>query len=135
MFIFIDINAVFVNYYLHYKNEILRGKDMGTYAVADAIEKLADNFKYAIGAMNQIEKEKLAFEKEKFEFNKQQLDINNERYNNECKHDWHVVGSVAGTKAQYKVYVCSKCGAQQTEKTIIGRDGTYDICLIDETND
>lgn len=52
-----------------------------------------------------------------------------------CEHDWRIVGSVAGTKAQYQVFVCSKCGAQQTQKTIIGRDGTYAVCLIDETND
>lgn len=43
---------------------------MSTYAIADAINNLADNLKYAIGARNQIEKEKLAFEKEKFELNK-----------------------------------------------------------------
>lgn len=52
-----------------------------------------------------------------------------------CDHDWYVAGSAAGTKAKYRVLICSKCGAQQTEKTVKGRDGTYDVCLIDETSD
>lgn len=54
---------------------------MSTYAIADAINKFADNFKYAIGAKNQIEKEKLAFEKEKFEFEKKK------EQKEQCKHE------------------------------------------------
>lgn len=112
---------------------------MSTYAIASAIEKFADNFKYAIGAMNQVEKEKLAFEKEKFEFGKQQSDTNNKQDKHEleceCEHDWRIVGSVEGTVAMYQVFVCPKCGAQQTRKTIRGSNGVCRVYLIDETSD
>lgn len=112
---------------------------MSMYAIASAIEKFANNFREVIREKNAIEKDKLYFEKEKFEFSKQRLNLSNEQNNYEseyeCEHDWRIVGSVAGTKAQYQVFVCSKCGAQQTKKTIIGRDGTYAVCFIDETND
>ena len=112
---------------------------MSTYAIADAINKFADNFKCAIGAKNQIEKDRLAFEKEKFEFSKQRLNTkehnNNRRNNSECEHAWRIVGSVQGTVAMYRVFVCPKCGAQQTEKTIKDSNGTCHVCLIDETSD
>jgi hypothetical protein len=112
---------------------------MSTYAIADAINKFADNFKYAIGAKNQIEKERLEFEKEKFEFSKQQSDTNDKQDKHEleckCKHDWRFVGSVQGTVAMYRVYVCPICGAQQTEKTIKDSNGVCHVCLIDETGD
>ncbi len=111
---------------------------MSTYAIADAINKFAENFKYAISEKNKVEKEKLAFEKEKFEFGKQRLNAkehnNNRRNNSECEHDWRVVGSVQGTVAMYRVFVCPKCGAQQTEKTIKDSNGTCHIYLIDETS-
>ena len=50
MSINIDINKI--------KTEILRGKDMSTYAIADAIEKFAKNFKEVVSEKNKIEKEK-----------------------------------------------------------------------------
>lgn len=43
---------------------------MSTYAIADAIDKFAKNFKEVVSEKNQIEKEKLAFEKEKYDFKK-----------------------------------------------------------------
>lgn len=53
----------------------------------------------------------------------------------ECKHEWHVVGSVAGTKSRYEVFVCPKCGRQETRKTIFNRkDGTYKVVILDEDN-
>lgn len=53
-----------------------------------------------------------------------------------CKqHEWHVVGSVTGTKARYEVFVCSKCGEQETRKTIFNsKDGTYKVVILDEDN-
>lgn len=119
---------------------------MSTYAMAGAIEKFAKNFKDAANEKNKIEKAKLDFEKEKFEFYKQQhilpSDTNKSNVNKcniskcelECDHNWLDVGSVAGTKAKYKVFICEKCGAQQTEKTVLDRENnTYKIFLMDET--
>lgn len=49
-----------------------------------------------------------------------------------CNHDWNVVGTVAGTKAQYRVYICSKCKAQRTEKTVKDEDCSCRVYLIEE---
>lgn len=50
-----------------------------------------------------------------------------------CEHKWHVVGSVTGTKSRYEVFVCSKCGEQQTRKTIFNKeDNTYKVVILDE---
>ena len=50
-----------------------------------------------------------------------------------CQHEWHTVGSVAGTKARYTVHVCSKCGAQQTQRQVFNKkDGTYKIYVLDD---
>lgn len=50
----------------------------------------------------------------------------------ECKHDWHIVGSVAGTKAKYEVFVCSKCGKQRTCRASFNKDKTdYIITILD----
>lgn len=76
---------------------------MSTYAIADAINNLADNLKYAIGARNQIEKEKLAFEKEKFDFYKQQLNPDTKPI---CEHEWRYKGQAVNGHH----YVCIKCG-------------------------
>ena len=52
-----------------------------------------------------------------------------------CKHEWHVVGSVAGTKARYEVFVCSKCGEQQTRRTKFNKDKcTYTVTILDDEN-
>lgn len=52
-----------------------------------------------------------------------------------CKHEWHMVGSVGGTKARYKVCVCSKCGEQQTERMVFNKkDGTYKVFILDDEN-
>lgn len=63
---------------------------MSTYAIADAIEKFANNFKYTIEARNQIEKEKLAFEKEKLEYYKaieeEKFKLNKPK--KDCNHNW-----------------------------------------------
>ena len=84
---------------------------MSTYAIADAINKLADNIKYAIGAKNQIEKDKLAFEKEKFEIHKQKQEQN-------CNHEWTSCGAAMITVKSpttpigcYEYLVCTKCGS------------------------
>lgn len=61
---------------------------MSTYAIADAIETFAKNFKEAINEKNKIEKEKLAFEKEKYGFNKA---LKEERLKpKNCCHSWVV---------------------------------------------
>lgn len=50
-----------------------------------------------------------------------------------CEHEWYKVGSVAGTKARYTVFVCSKCGKQETRKQIFNKkDGTYKIYVLDD---
>lgn len=52
-----------------------------------------------------------------------------------CEHEWHVVGSVTGTKSRYEVFICPKCGQQETRKTIFNRkNGTYKVVILDEDN-
>lgn len=87
---------------------------MSTYAIADAINKFADNFKYAIGEKNQIEKEKLAFEKEKFEYYKA---FEEQQLESCCKHDWHINGRLFGKEARYTMHTCSNCGKEEILKT------------------
>lgn len=103
---------------------------MSTYAIADAINKLADNIKYAIGERNQIEKDKLAFEKEKFEFEKKKEQYNKElqdenlddlisnHIKNQCNHNWKFESYVCFPQdmCYMKKYVCSKCGETKTEE-------------------
>ena len=53
----------------------------------------------------------------------------------QCEHDWHMVGSVGGTKARYRVFVCSKCGEQQTERIIFNKkDDMYKVFILDDEN-
>ena len=59
---------------------------MSTYAIADAIETFAKNFKEAINEKNKIEKEKLAFKKEKYDFNKALKEEKLKPKN--CYHNW-----------------------------------------------
>lgn len=91
---------------------------MSTYAIADAINNLADNLKYAIGARNQTEKDKLEFEKEKFEFyrafEEEKLKLSN--YDN-CDHKWISHGAAMITVESpttpigcYEYLICEKCG-------------------------
>lgn len=84
---------------------------MSTYAIADAINKLADNFKYAIGAKNQIEKDKLAFEKEKFEFEKKKEEC---KHKEECEHEWEITGTSINSFDVVHHYTCSKCGKKKS---------------------
>lgn len=104
---------------------------MSTYAIADAIEKFANNFKYAIEAKNQIEKEKnqvekekLAFEKEKFEYYKEQLNLSesNNKQNEEmsygcevsCNHDWIYDCSIVDMLGCKERHRCRLCGEFKT---------------------
>lgn len=51
----------------------------------------------------------------------------------ECKHEWRIVGSVAGTKAKYDVFVCPKCGKQQTRRTTFNKEGDgYIVTILDD---
>ena len=96
---------------------------MSTYAIADAIEKFANNFKYAIDAKNQIEKEKLAFEKEKFEYYRKQLNLNesNNKPNKEdkvrCNHDWIYDCSVTDLLGRRERHRCRLCGELKVIET------------------
>lgn len=91
---------------------------MSTYAIADAIEKLAKNFKEVVSEKNKIEKEKLAFEKEKFEFNKQQLKLTSDALDYEhktlCNHDWRFECSLVNMTGCGERYRCAKCGETKT---------------------
>lgn len=125
MSIIIDKNGVNVYKYGHYKTDILRGKYMSTYAIADAIEKFAENFKYAVGARNQIEKDKLAFEKEKFEYYKKQLNESNNKQSVQmsygcevpCRHDWVYDCSVVDILGRKERHRCRLCGEFKTVET------------------
>ena len=92
---------------------------MSTYAIADAINKLADNLKYAIGTKNQIEKEKFEFykalEEEKFKLNNQHLDLDTTQIEHDC--NWIVSKAEAVTKEEagcvtYYTQRCSVCGKE-----------------------
>lgn len=51
----------------------------------------------------------------------------------QCKHEWHMVGSVGGTKARYIVFVCCKCGKQQTQRQVFNKEnGTYKLFVLDD---
>lgn len=95
---------------------------MSTYAIADAIEKFARNFKEVISEKNKIEKEKLKLEKEKFEFNKQQLELNIELHNkesiNKCNHNWKYESTSYSPKdmCYTQKYICTWCGETKTEE-------------------
>ena len=100
---------------------------MSTYAIADAIEKFANNFKYAIEAKNQIEKEKLAFEKEKFEYYKKQLNLSesDNKQNIEasygcevpCIHDWIYDCTIVDLLGRKERHRCRLCGEFRTIET------------------
>lgn len=47
-----------------------------------------------------------------------------------CEHEWHVVGSAAGTKSRYEVFVCPKCGEQQTRRTSFNKEKNGYIMTI-----
>jgi hypothetical protein len=96
---------------------------MSTYAIANAIEKFANNFKYAIDAKNQIEKEKLAFEKEKFEYYRKQLNLNesdnkpNKEDKVRCNHDWIYDCSVIDLLGRRERHRCRLCGELKVVET------------------
>lgn len=96
---------------------------MSTYAIADAIEKFANNFKYAIDAKNQIEKEKLAFEREKFEYYRKQLNLNesNNKPNTEdkarCNHDWIYDCAIVDLLGRREQHRCRLCGELKVVET------------------
>lgn len=100
---------------------------MSTYAIADAINKLADNFKYAISEKNKIEREKLEFEKEKFEFNKKQLNLSepDNKSNTEkdyegkvrCNHDWVYDCTVTDLLGRREHHRCRLCGQLKVIET------------------
>lgn len=74
---------------------------MSTYAIASAIEKLAENFKKVMDDKNQIERERLEFEKDKFK----QLS------NTECNHDWELSDEwIEDNNIILQRYLCKKCG-------------------------
>ena len=87
---------------------------MSTYAIASAIEKLANNFKEVISEKNKIEKEKLALEKEKFELNKQHLNL---KIKPTCNHNWQFQSSYYSESRMCHVnnYVCAYCGETKEE--------------------
>jgi predicted SprT family Zn-dependent metalloprotease len=91
---------------------------MSTYAIADAIERLAKNFKEAVSEKNKIEREKLEFEREKFEFDKQQLKSTSGTLDYECKtfcnHDWRFECSLVNMTGCGERYRCAKCGDTKT---------------------
>lgn len=114
---------------------------MSTYAIADAINKLADNLRYAIDASNQIEKEKLALEKEKLELSKQQekttknssqppAEFPTELHSDGCVHDWKLAGRLFGTKSRYTMWLCSKCNEEHTYKTYQDEDNRWITHII-----
>ena len=49
---------------------------------------------------------------------------------NKCEHDWHLVGTLTGTKSMYKTYICTKCGEEETHRTIKNDDGTFDVTVL-----
>lgn len=74
---------------------------MSTYAIASAIEKLAQNFKEVMDEKNKIERERLEFEKEKFK----------QITNPECDHEWEIYYKACTRyDDDYDVYRCKKCG-------------------------
>lgn len=92
---------------------------MSTYHIADAIEKLANNFKEVMDEKNRIEREKLEFEKERFK----QLTLS-EHQQEECEHNWVYTDSTFDPSFMeyYTAYTCSKCGKTKTEvKSSISR--------------
>lgn len=53
-----------------------------------------------------------------------------------CEHKWNRVGSVAGTKARYEVYICSKCGKQQTRRISFNKEkNDYIVTILDLDED
>ena len=73
---------------------------MSTYYIADAIEKLAQNFKEVMDEKNRIERERLEFEKEKFK----QL-LKQPKETKECNHEWKEVIEFMDV-----YWYCKKCG-------------------------
>ncbi len=60
------------------------------------------------------------------------LEFGEVEINQGCKHKWNIVGSVSGTKARYEVFVCSKCGAQQTMRTSLNKEKNgYTVSVLD----
>lgn len=100
---------------------------MSTYAIADAIGKFAENFKYAVHAINEknkIERERLEFEKEKFEFskqrlgNKQQPETSDKENGNCCDHHWRYMSTEFDqiNMCYVRKYACAYCGETKTEE-------------------
>lgn len=80
---------------------------MSTYYIADAIKKLANNFKEV---EYKIEREKFEFEKMKFK-QLSQPEQQSEQQVKECEHDWLFNGSMLNSAGEHLYYKCLKCGA------------------------
>ena len=91
---------------------------MSTYAIANAIERLAENFKKVMDDKNKIEREKLEFEKEKFK----------QITNQECDHDWELLDEWFDTDNKYVLYryLCKKCGETKFESENGSRECEHD---------
>ena len=106
---------------------------MSTYAIASAIEQLAENFKKVMDDKNKIEREKLEFEKEKFkQLTNTECDHEWEAYSKdnslyackkcgiiqyqECEHDWIFDRSITNSIGTYIYYKCRKCSTEKYER-------------------
>lgn len=87
---------------------------MSTYAIASAIEQLAENFKKVMDDKNKIEDDKNKIEREKLEFEKEKF---KQITNPECDHDWELLDEWFDTDNKYILcrYFCKKCGDTKFE--------------------
>lgn len=96
---------------------------MSTYAIASAIDRLAEKYEKVMKEKNKIEREKLEFEREKFKQLSQQPE-QPEHQQAECEHNWVYTDSTFDPSFMeyHTVYTCSKCGKTKTEvKSSISR--------------
>lgn len=75
---------------------------MSVYAIADAINRLADKYEKVMKEKNEIEREKLEFEKEKHK----------QLTNPECNHEWELLDEWFDDdiKRVLQRYLCKRCG-------------------------
>lgn len=75
---------------------------MSVYAIADAINRLADKYEKVMKEKNEIEREKLEFEKEKHK----------QLTNPECNHEWELLDEWFddNIKRVLQRYLCKRCG-------------------------
>ncbi len=73
---------------------------MSGYAIASAIDRLAEKYEKVMKEKNKIERDKLEFEKEKFKQLSQQP--------KECEHEWIVVDDFMDSYCY-----CKKCGVRK----------------------